>query len=224
MKLQSFMFDMILSELEDAVGEENVSTRQIDKLTHGVDYFWLPRMWADCGEELPQADVIVSPENTQQVSAVLKIEITTKSLLLSGRWSRIPRRRSAHDRRNFADKADEQGTGVQSAIHVYEGAGRSHLAALEWYANQRGHSTMHFPGSVNCSTLGGFLAHRGIGVLSTKYGKIDDMCLSMEVVLPNGEIINTLPVPKHAAGPDLNQIHRFRRDVGSNYRSEHTDL
>ena len=42
--------------------------------------------------------------------------------------------------------------------------------------------------------------------MSTKYGKIDDQCLSMEVVLPNGDIINTLPVPKHAAGPDLNQI------------------
>lgn len=32
------------------------------------------------------------------------------------------------------------------------------------------------------------------------------MCMSMEVVLPNGDIINTLPVPKHAAGPDLNQM------------------
>lgn len=42
--------------------------------------------------------------------------------------------------------------------------------------------------------------------MSTKYGKIDDQCISMEVVLPNGDIINTLPVPKHAAGPDLNQI------------------
>ena len=26
------------------------------------------------------------------------------------------------------------------------------------------------------------------------------------MVLPNGDIINTLPVPKHAAGPDLNEI------------------
>ena len=32
------------------------------------------------------------------------------------------------------------------------------------------------------------------------------MCVSMEVVLPNGDVINTLPVPKHAAGPDLNEI------------------
>ena len=52
----------------------------------------------------------------------------------------------------------------------------------------------------------GFLAHRGIGVVSTKYGKIDDMVLQMQVVLPNGDIIETSPAPKHAAGPDLNQI------------------
>ena len=50
------------------------------------------------------------------------------------------------------------------------------------------------------------MAHRGIGVVSTKYGKIDDMVLQMEVVLPNGDIIETSPAPKHAAGPDLNQI------------------
>ena len=50
---------------------------------------------------------------------------------------------------------------------------------------------MHYPSSLTCSTVGGFLAHRGIGVVSTKYGKIDDMVLQMEVVLPNGDIINT---------------------------------
>ena len=49
MQLNSFMMDMILSEIEDAVGRENCSTREIDKLTHGVDYFWLSRMWADRG-------------------------------------------------------------------------------------------------------------------------------------------------------------------------------
>ena len=48
--------------------------------------------------------------------------------------------------------------------------------------------------------------HRGIGVCSTKYGKIDDTVLQMEVVLPNGDIIYTSPAPKHALGPDLNQI------------------
>ncbi|MBQ8585581.1 MAG: FAD-binding oxidoreductase, partial [Butyricicoccus sp.] len=76
----------------------------------------------------------------------------------------------------------------------------------EWAANERGYATMHYPSSLTCSTVGGVLAHRGIGVVSTKYGKIDDMTLQMEVVLPNGQIIETSPAPKHAAGPDLNQI------------------
>lgn len=28
----------------------------------------------------------------------------------------------------------------------------------------------------------------------------------MEVVLPNGTVIDTLPVPRHASSPDLNQL------------------
>ena len=77
---------------------------------------------------------------------------------------------------------------------------------LEWYANERGYSCQHIPSCLTCGTIGGALGHRGIGIMSTKYGKIDDQCISMEVVLPNGDIIHTLPVPKHAAGPDLNEI------------------
>ena len=68
---------------------------------------------------------------------------------------------------------------------------------LEWEVEKAGYSTMHFPASIACATLGGFIAHRGTGVLSTKYGKIEDMIMSLEVVTPTGEIINTLPVPHH---------------------------
>ncbi len=64
---------MVLSELEDAVGRENCSTREIDKITHGVDYFWLSRMWADRGLRMPEADVVVSPKDAKEVSKVLKI-------------------------------------------------------------------------------------------------------------------------------------------------------
>ena len=46
---------------------------------------------------------------------------------------------------------------------------------VEWAANEKGYATMHYPSSLTCSTVDGFLAHRGIGVSSTKYGKIDNM-------------------------------------------------
>ncbi len=208
MQLKGFMFDMIQNELEDAVGRENCSTREADKLVHGVDYYWLSRMWADRGMTPPEADIIVCPKNAKEVSSVLKIAnyykmpVTTwgggggtqgGALPLAGGIVLDTKRMNEITEFNTDSMYMESGTG---AIHTH----------LEWYANERGYATMHYPSSQNCSTLGGFLAHRGIGVVSTKYGKIDDMCLSMEVVLPNGDIINTSPVPKHAAGPDLNQI------------------
>ena len=54
MQKNSLMAAMILSELEDAVGREHVSVSQVEKLAHGVDNFWLPRMWVDRGVNTSQ--------------------------------------------------------------------------------------------------------------------------------------------------------------------------
>jgi alkyldihydroxyacetonephosphate synthase len=208
MQLKGYMFDLILNELEDAVGEENCSTRESDKLVHGIDFFWLSRMWADRGQRPPEADVIVMPKDAKEVSAVLKIAnyynmpVTTWGGGGGSQGGALPMAGGIVIDTKRMNEITQFNT---DSMYMESGAGAIH-SHLEWYANERGYATMHFPSSQNCSTLGGFLAHRGIGVVSTKYGKIDDMCLSMEVVLPNGDIINTSPVPKHAAGPDLNQI------------------
>jgi len=73
---------------------------------------------------------------------------------------------------------------------------------LEWALNEKGLTLPHYAASSNCATLGGYLAPRGTGTISAKYGKAEDMFLRMQVVLPTGEIIRTAHVPKHAAGPD----------------------
>jgi alkyldihydroxyacetonephosphate synthase len=73
---------------------------------------------------------------------------------------------------------------------------------LEWALNERGLMLPHYAASSNCATLGGYLAPRGSGTMSTKYGKAEDMVLGMQLVLPSGEIIRTPPVPQHASGPD----------------------
>ena len=58
---------------------------------------------------------------------------------------------------------------------------------LEWALNERGLTLPHYPASANCATLGGYLAARGSGVISTKYGKAEDLVLTLEVVLPDGD-------------------------------------
>ena len=43
-------------------------------------------------------------------------------------------------------------------------------------------------------------------MLSSRYGKIEDQVVSLRVVTPAGAIIDTVPVPRHAVGPELTQL------------------
>lgn len=60
---------------------------------------------------------------------------------------------------------------------------------LEERLNRQGLSLGHFPSSIMCSTAGGWLATRGAGQMSTKYGKIEDMVRSLELVTGSGELL-----------------------------------
>lgn len=73
---------------------------------------------------------------------------------------------------------------------------------LENELNRKGLTTAHFPSSMYCSTVGGWLAARSAGQLSTRYGKIEDIALGVRAVLPNGRILQTPVRPRAATGPD----------------------
>ena len=60
---------------------------------------------------------------------------------------------------------------------------------LEDALNLQGLTLGHFPSSIYCSTLGGWLATRSAGQMSTRYGKIEDMLESLEAVAGGGERI-----------------------------------
>jgi alkyldihydroxyacetonephosphate synthase len=64
----------------------------------------------------------------------------------------------------------------------------------------------HYPASVEWATVGGYIAARGSGVLSTRYGKIEDLVLSLRVATPAGGLMETVSVPRHAVGPELTQL------------------
>ena len=65
----------------------------------------------------------------------------------------------------------------------------------------------HWPQSIALSTVGGWLACRGAGQYSTRYGKIEDMVVGLEVALADGRLIRTGgTAPRQATGPDLTQL------------------
>lgn len=71
---------------------------------------------------------------------------------------------------------------------------------LEDELARRGVTIGHFPSSILCSTVGGWVAARGAGQCSGRYGKIEDMVTGAECVLGTGEIVR---FRRRAPGLDL---------------------
>ena len=64
----------------------------------------------------------------------------------------------------------------------------------------------HWPQSMALSTVGGWVACRGAGQMSTRYGKIEDIVEGLDVVLADGTLVHTGGAPRAAVGPDLTQV------------------
>ncbi|MFT3773755.1 MAG: FAD-binding protein [Minicystis sp.] len=71
---------------------------------------------------------------------------------------------------------------------------------LEEDLQAKGWTAGHFPSSILCSTVGGWLAARGAGQCSGLYGKIEDMVASIECVVGRGEIVR---FDRRVHGPDM---------------------
>jgi alkyldihydroxyacetonephosphate synthase len=78
---------------------------------------------------------------------------------------------------------------------------------LEAVVQERGFTVGHFPQSFKLATVGGWLACRGAGQYSNRYGKIEDMVRGLTVVLANGDVVELGGRgPRQAVGPDLVQL------------------
>jgi alkyldihydroxyacetonephosphate synthase len=71
---------------------------------------------------------------------------------------------------------------------------------------RRGYTFGHFPSSIYCSTVGGWLATRAAGQLSTKYGKVEDRVAGLTVVTGRGEVIETDGPTRALRGPSWTQL------------------
>ena len=206
--MHSFIVGRIYEELSLIVGKKNIYMSSFDKDAYSVDVWCVSRNLLDHGlvRELP--DFIVLPDNADQISKILKvankfrIPVVPRGGGAGGLGGGVPFFGGIVIDIKKLDRVIELN---ESSMYIKVQTGIMQID-LERYLNHRGYTLNHLPASIYCSTLGGFLSTRGSGVLSSKYGKIEDMVMSLEVVLPTGEIINTLPVPKHSTGPSIEKF------------------
>lgn len=196
----------VVRQLRRALTSERVSTDPVANSAYARDAFPLAIKAAAAGKRGPA--VVVWPESTEEVTSVVNIARSAfVSLVPYGGGSGIVG--GALDRfggivvdlkrmaRIMAIDRVSQTVTVQPGILGER---------LELVLNGEGYTTGHYPQSLRSSTIGGWVAHRGVGTFSTKYGKVDDLVVALEVVLPNGEVLRTRAVPQSAAGPDLNRL------------------
>ena len=185
------------------VGPENFSEDPEDKLSYARD-LWPRNTLLARGGAPPQypPEVVVWPRDAKQLSAlVLLCRANNLPFVPFGAGSGVCGGTIAlrgglcvdmkHMKRLLWSDAERGLARVECGING---------EVLEETLNRRGLTLGHFPSSIYCSTLGGFLAARSAGQLSTKYGKMEDMVVSAEVVLPDGSIVEV-----GAERPDLLQ-------------------
>jgi len=87
---------------------------------------------------------------------------------------------------------------MSMTVHVQAGMLGQHL---ESFLNERGYTLGHFPSSIMCSTVGGWVSTRSAGQYSSKFGKIEDMVVGIDCVLPDGTRVYLDATEPHLGHP-----------------------
>ncbi|MCB1197856.1 MAG: FAD-binding oxidoreductase, partial [Deltaproteobacteria bacterium] len=200
-----------MSALKDLLRDDQVSTDHKQRVIHsyGKSFRDLWRMRNALVEASP--DVVVYPEDEAQVVAIVTLCDQMNVVLIPfGGGSNIV---------GGLDAAQAKGRTVVSldmkrmnkVLQVDSDSMTATIEAgvlgpdMEEQLKKSGVTLGHFPDSFVHSTLGGWIATRSAGMQSDKYGKIEDMVLSIRLVTPKGTIV-TRTVPKSASGININHL------------------
>ena len=200
--------DTALVEKLQGVADEVLTARE-DLVVNTRDW-WARTMVAETGGKPATVDgVFVRVSTVEQVQAVMrlaheaKVPVTVSAGRSNVTGAALPLRGGivldvCNLNRLVSFDADSQIVEVEAGMFgdIFE----------ETIQRDYGMTMGHWPSSYGISTVGGWIACRGAGQLSTRYGKIEDMVYGMEVVLADGSLVTVGNYARAAIGPDLQQI------------------
>jgi alkyldihydroxyacetonephosphate synthase len=199
--------EAFLRRLGDACGD--VRTGDADVVEASRDWWPLAMIWALDGDVGVRAAAVARPVSTEEVASVLaccndaRVPVTAAAGRSGVCGASIPLHGGVVlDLTGLAGIVDVD----QESMLVDVRAGTFGDVFEETLRDGHGVTAGHWPQSIALSTVGGWLACRGAGQLSTRYGKIEDIVAGLDVVLANGTTVHTGGAPRAAVGPDLTQL------------------
>lgn len=201
--------DEVLTRIANSGAE--IRTDEVARAESGRDWWPVAIAWAARGQVPARPAAVVRPTSVEQVSAILascaagSVPVTPMAGRSGVCGGSVP---------VFGGIALDL-TGLTGPVALDETSLVADVAAgwfgpdleAELGARGSGYTMGHWPQSMDLSTVGGWLACRGAGQYSTRYGKIEDMVIGLQVVLANGQVIETEGWgPRAATGPNLTQL------------------
>jgi alkyldihydroxyacetonephosphate synthase len=186
-----------------------IETGTVERADHSRD--WWPRLipYAALGHVENWPGVVVKAASTDDVSATLRVasEHRVSVTPQGGRSSVVGG--AAPDRGAIALDL----TGLNRVLEIDDVSGTVRVEAgvfgpdLENALAPHGLTAGHFPQSFDLATVGGWIASRGAGQYSNRYGTIEDLVRGLTVVLANGDLLHVGGHgPREAVGPDLTHL------------------
>lgn len=201
--------DKLRTSLEAVFGPRRVSLRLLDRQTYARD-MWprllLARRDGEAPTHLPHA--VVWPEHVREVVAAVRLarELGVPVIPYGGGsgvcGGVVPLYGGITiDLKRMRELRPVAGEDLICDVDAGMSGER-----FERELARRGYTFGHFPSSIYCSTVGGWLATRAAGQLSTKYGKVEDRAVGLTVVTGKGEIIETDGPNRALRGPNWTQL------------------
>lgn len=188
--------------LESALPGVTVSAQSPDRVAYSRD-LW-PRRLLDARAGRPAVSppvAVVWPTTTEQLAALARFARAEGfDLVPFGAGSGVCGGVDPGERTIVVDVKKMRDFSIDPAGPSLDvGAGAMGIT-LEEDIQRAGYTIGHFPSSILCSTVGGWIAARGAGQCSGKYGKIEDMVLSVDCVLGTGDVVT---LKRRFDGPNM---------------------
>jgi len=198
----------IIELLSQAIGTEKISTKEHVLQERRHDYSFISQLDDYQGRGAPVAACVAMPANTADV---VKIVNTCREnsipLIPFGLGSGVVSGVIAHPDAVILDMSSMKRIrkiDTHNLLATFEAGVRGSDAEASLV--KKGLMLGHYPQSIEVSSVGGWVATRASGQFSSAYGSVENIVVSLEVVLPNGEVLETRTTPRAAAGPNLNEI------------------
>ena len=197
-----------IERLQEALPEGRVVADEETRRAHAHDYWAFEAIHDVAGNPTEPPPAVVFPESTAEVATILEIADADRTAIVPyGLGSGVCGGVRPGAEALVVDLSRMKALlGVDARACTARAQAGLNGAECERLLSEQGFTLGHFPQSIGVSSVGGWVATRASGQLSTRYGNIEDLVLALQVVLPGGRIVETFPAPRASTGPDLRQI------------------